>query len=91
MGCLVPTRAKWKESPPKWEGNSLMDRKKRRPFVLLDSEGETLGRGVCYNEGNVQVYIGESPAAWQMRLQDVLYLKDVAVFRWSERDDASRH
>ena len=62
----------------------VKDTKPRRPFILLDAKGIQIGRGVAYTEGNVQVYIASAnSAAWQMRLADVLHLKDVATFRWA--------
>ncbi|MDE0398895.1 MAG: hypothetical protein OXL96_13955 [Candidatus Poribacteria bacterium] len=58
------------------------DRKRRRPFIVLDETGKQIGRGVCYDQGNVQVYMEVAKgAAWQMQLADVLLLKDVATFR----------
>ena len=62
----------------------IQDTKPRRPFILLNEKGIQIGRGVAYTEGNVQVYMeSEKCAAWQMRLADVLHLKDVATFRWA--------
>ncbi|MCY3739918.1 MAG: hypothetical protein OXH00_02750 [Candidatus Poribacteria bacterium] len=51
---------------------------------MLDETGKQIGRGVCYDEGNVQVYMEVAKgAAWQMQLADVLQLKAVATFRWA--------
>ena len=62
----------------------IQDTKPRRPFILLDAQGMQIGRGTYYSEGNVQVYIKSAKgAAWQMRLADVLHLKDVSTFRWA--------
>ena len=62
----------------------IQDSKPRRPFILLNEKGVQIGRGVAYTEGNVQVYMTSAKsAAWQMRLADVLHLKDVSTFRWA--------
>jgi len=62
----------------------IQDTKPRRPFILLNEKGVQIGRGVAYTEGNVQVYMKSAKsAAWQMRLADVLHLKDVSTFRWA--------
>ena len=51
---------------------------------MLDETGKQIGRGVCYDEGNVQVYMEVAKgAAWQMQLADVLQLEEVATFRWA--------
>jgi len=61
-----------------------METKRRKPFILLDETGKQIGRGVCYDQGNVQVYMESAKgAAWQMQLADVLSIKDVATFRWA--------
>ena len=61
-----------------------METKRRKPFILLDEKGRQIGRGVCYDQGNVQVYMGEhQEAAWQMQLADVLQLEGVTTFRWA--------
>ena len=44
-----------------------------------------IGHGVAYEEGNVQVYMKPDNAAWQMQLCDVLKLKGVKTFRWSDK------
>ena len=62
----------------------MKGKKRRKPFILLDKKGRQIGRGICYDEGNVQVYIEcGNGAAWQMQLADVLHLKNVATFRWT--------
>lgn len=64
--------------------SEIQDTKPRRPFILFDAKGIQIGCGKYYSEGNVQVYMESAKgAAWQMRLADVLHLKNVATFRWA--------
>ena len=62
----------------------MKEKKRRKPFILLDKKGRQIGRGICYDEGNVQVFMQSSQGeAWQMQLADVLHLEGVATFRWA--------
>ena len=65
--------------------SKAVDTKPRRPFALHDADGNMIGHGVAYEEGNVQVYMKPDNAAWQMQLDDVLKLKGVKTFRWSDK------
>ena len=65
--------------------SKAVDTKPRRPFALHDADGNRIGHGVAYEEGNVQVYMKPHDAAWQMQLDDVLKLKGVKTFRWSDK------
>ena len=59
--------------------------KTRKPFILLDCNSKEIGHGVAYAENNVQVFMRPDFAAWQMRLSDVLSIKGVCGFQWTDK------
>ena len=58
--------------------------KRRKPFILLDCNSKEIGHGVAYAENNVQVFMRPDFAAWQMQLSDVLSIKGVRGFQWTD-------
>ena len=58
--------------------------KRRKPFILLDCNSKEIGHGVAYAENNVQVFMHPHSTAWQMQLSDVLSIKGVRGFQWTD-------
>ena len=61
-----------------------MDSKTRKSFILIDTLNREIGRGIAYPQGNVQVFMRPDSAAWQMQLSDVLSIKGVRGFQWTD-------